>query len=83
CEHCETHSFSSDAYQLAMADPVGNVGRRHRLHECGIVVGDVLGESFRIECTSCCVDGSFEVFDMCGELGALRHDIRVSIGIES
>ncbi len=31
CEHCETHSFSSDAYQLAMTDPVGNVGRRHRL----------------------------------------------------
>ncbi|WP_157889815.1 hypothetical protein [Tritonibacter mobilis] len=31
CEHCETHSFSLDAYQLAMADLVGNVGWRHRL----------------------------------------------------
>ncbi|WP_210245308.1 hypothetical protein, partial [Martelella alba] len=30
-EHCETHSFSSDAYQFATTPIVGNVGRRQRL----------------------------------------------------
>ena len=44
-------------------------------HQRFDIVADMRTQLFGIECTSCCVDGGFEVFDVGGEFGALRHDI--------